>query len=66
MGLVMLALVPATLFDFWLFGWPAIFLFALTVGACVGIEALCLRLAGKGSASISPTALPCSPAGCWR
>lgn len=47
MGLVMLALVPATLFDFWLFGWPAIFLFAITVGACVGIEALCLRLAGK-------------------
>lgn len=47
MLLVMLALAPATLFNFWLFGWPAIFLFATTVAACVGVEALCLNLAGK-------------------
>lgn len=44
---VMVALAPATLFDFWLFGWPAVFLFAATIGACVAVEALCLQLAGK-------------------
>ena len=47
MALVMLALVPATLFNFWLFGWPAVYLFTVTVGACVALEAICLRLAGK-------------------
>jgi electron transport complex protein RnfD len=47
MALVMLALAPATLFNFWLFGWPAIFLFAVTVGTCLAVEALCLHLAGK-------------------
>lgn len=47
MVLVMLALAPATLFNFWLFGWPAIFLFTTTVVACLGVEALCLHLAGK-------------------
>lgn len=47
MILVMLALAPATLFNFWLFGWPAIFLFVTTVAACLGVEALCLQLAGK-------------------
>jgi electron transport complex protein RnfD len=40
MGLVMLALVPATLFGLYQFGWPAIFLFLVTVGATVGFEAL--------------------------
>ena len=47
MVLVMLALTPASLFNFWLFGWPAVFLFGITVGACVATEALCLRLSGK-------------------
>lgn len=47
MGLVMLALLPATLFGFYLFGWPAIFLFASTLLAAVLTEALALRLAGK-------------------
>ncbi|MGE5489993.1 MAG: RnfABCDGE type electron transport complex subunit D [Actinomycetota bacterium] len=47
MVLVMAALVPATLFNFWLFGWPAIFLFLVTIGACLAIEAVCLQLAGK-------------------
>lgn len=47
MLLVMLALTPATLFNFWLFGGPAILLFAVTVGACVAIEALCLHFSGK-------------------
>ncbi len=44
---VLLALTPATLFNFYLFGWPAILLFTVTVGACVAIEAACLSLAGK-------------------
>lgn len=47
MFLVLLALAPATLFNFYLFGWPAIFMFFITIGACVGIEAWCLRLSGK-------------------
>lgn len=44
---VLLALTPATLFNFYLFGWPAIMLFTVTVGACVVVEAGCLSLAGK-------------------
>ncbi|MBK1643190.1 electron transporter RnfD [Thiocapsa imhoffii] len=47
MGLVMLALLPATLFGFWQFGWPAIFLFVVTLGTAVVAESVCLRLAGK-------------------
>jgi electron transport complex protein RnfD len=47
MFMVLLALTPATLFNFYLFGWPAILLFTVTVGACVAIEAGCLKLAGK-------------------
>ena len=31
MRLVMLALLPATLLGLWQFGWPAIFLFAVTL-----------------------------------
>lgn len=44
---VLLALVPATAFDAYLFGWPAILLFAVTVGSCVAAEAISLALAGK-------------------
>ncbi len=47
MFMVLLALTPATLFNLYLFGWPAILLFAVTVGACVVAEAVCLVLAGK-------------------
>jgi electron transport complex protein RnfD len=47
MGMVLLALAPATLFGLLQFGWPAIFLFAFTLAAAVGAEALCLRVAGK-------------------
>ena len=60
MTLVLAALVPATLFDAWLFGWPAIFLFVFTVGACMGIEAFCLKIQnrpltslGDGSAALT-------------
>ncbi len=44
---VLLALAPATAFNLYLFGWPAILLFTVTVGACVAVEAGCLSLAGK-------------------
>ncbi|MGD8910400.1 MAG: RnfABCDGE type electron transport complex subunit D [Chromatiales bacterium] len=47
MGLVLLALLPATLFSLYLFGWPAIFLFATTIAASLLFEAGSLRLAGK-------------------
>ena len=47
MATVLVALAPALLFNFWLFGWPAIFLFVVTVAACAGVEALCLWGAGK-------------------
>ena len=44
---VVLALLPAVLFNSWLFGLPAILLFLVTVGACLGFEALCAHLAGQ-------------------
>lgn len=49
MFMVLAALVPSTLFNLWMFGWPAIFLFLVTVGACVACEVICVRLSG-GSA----------------
>lgn len=50
MFIVQAALAPATLYGFWLYGWPAIFLFLLTVLCCVFFEFFCLRLAGKPAA----------------
>ncbi|GAB6051916.1 RnfABCDGE type electron transport complex subunit D [Magnetospira thiophila] len=47
MGLVMLALLPATGYGLYLFGWPAINLFVVTVLAAVLSEAACLKIAGK-------------------
>jgi electron transport complex protein RnfD len=47
MAMVLLALAPATAFNLYLFGWPAILLFAVTVGSCVVMEAICLSLAGR-------------------
>jgi electron transport complex protein RnfD len=47
MGLVMVSLLPATLFGLYQFGWPAIFLFVTTILACLLAEAFALRLAGK-------------------
>ena len=47
MFLVIFALVPATLFNIWLFGWPALFIFLVTVASCLVIEALCLKIADK-------------------
>lgn len=47
MGLVLLALLPATLFGLYQFGWPALFLFLVTLAAALGFEALALLLAGR-------------------
>jgi electron transport complex protein RnfD len=47
MGLVMLALLPATAFGLVQFGWPAIFLFLVTIAAALVAEAASLALAGK-------------------
>lgn len=44
---VMAALLPATLYAFWLYGWCAMLLWCVTVGFAVLGEALALRLAEK-------------------
>ncbi|MFN3077116.1 MAG: RnfABCDGE type electron transport complex subunit D [Alphaproteobacteria bacterium] len=46
MTLVMLALLPATLFNAWLFGWPAILMFLVSIGSCMAVEAAWLSLSG--------------------
>ena len=43
---VQMALVPATLYGFWLFGWPSFFLWLLTILSCLGFEALSLQMMG--------------------
>jgi RnfABCDGE-type electron transport complex D subunit len=47
MGIVLLALTPATLFGFWLYGWPAFWLWFFTVAAAAAGEAACLRLMAR-------------------
>ena len=47
MKLVMWALTPATAFGLFIFGWPAVFLFATTVFSALLFEAVCLFLAGR-------------------
>ncbi len=47
MGLVMIALLPATLFGLWRFGWPAAILLAITLVTAVLAEAISLKIAGK-------------------
>ena len=44
---VILTLIPATLFGFWLYGWPSIFLWLSTLLAALFGEAICLRLANQ-------------------
>jgi RnfABCDGE-type electron transport complex D subunit len=44
---VMAALAPATLYGFWLYGWPAIVLWCVTVGFAALGEAFALRLAER-------------------
>ena len=47
MMVVMLALAPATLYGLFTFGWPAVYLFAVTVGSAVVFEAVWLKMAGR-------------------
>lgn len=47
MATVMLALAPATLYGFWLYGWPAIYLWFITIAAAVFGEVFFLRLMEK-------------------
>jgi len=47
MGLVLLALLPATVFGFYLFGWPAMNLWLLTILSALLFEAISLKLANK-------------------
>ncbi|NOT10258.1 MAG: RnfABCDGE type electron transport complex subunit D [Methylococcaceae bacterium] len=44
---VMLALLPATVFGLFIFGWPAFNLFIITVGSAIFFEAFCIKLGGK-------------------
>lgn len=52
MLIVVATLVPATVFGFWLYGWPAIGLWLVTVLSALLGEAACLHLAGR---PVSPT-----------
>ncbi|KJV06575.1 RnfABCDGE type electron transport complex subunit D [Methylocucumis oryzae] len=54
---VVLALMPATAFGLWLFGWPAWHTFLLTVAAALFFEAFCLRLQNK---AVKPALMDCS------
>lgn len=47
MILVMAALVPATAYGFYLFGWPSIILFCITLGSAFIFEVICLLLAKR-------------------
>ena len=47
MATVMLALTPATLFGFWLYGWPAINLWVVSLSVAVLAEAASLRIMGR-------------------
>ncbi|MBI5331456.1 MAG: RnfABCDGE type electron transport complex subunit D [Betaproteobacteria bacterium] len=47
MATVMLALTPATLFGFWLYGWPAINLWVVSLTVAALAEAATLRLMGR-------------------
>ncbi|MBS1131387.1 MAG: Electron transport complex, RnfABCDGE type, subunit [Proteobacteria bacterium] len=52
MSLVMMALAPATLYGFWLYGWPAFYLWLITILAAMLGEAFCLRWQNRSAAPI--------------
>jgi len=49
MATVMLALVPATLYGFWLYGWPAVFLWTVAMGTALLAEAAAVWLQGRAA-----------------
>ena len=44
---VILALVPGTVYGLWLYGWPAVMLFAITLTTALAAEAVMLALLGQ-------------------
>lgn len=50
---VQMALLPATLFGFWLYGWPSFFLWLLTILSCLGFEAMSLKMSGSSRLRVS-------------
>ena len=44
---VILALVPGTFYGLWLYGWPAVMLFAVTLATALAAEAVMLALLGQ-------------------
>lgn len=52
MSIVMGALAPATLFGFWLYGWPAVYLWMITIAAAALGEACCLRLMARDAGPV--------------
>lgn len=49
---VIIALIPATLFSVYLFGWLALFLILLCVIGCLISEAICLKMMGRPMATL--------------
>jgi len=47
MGTVIVGLIPITVFSVYLFGWPALFLYLVTLGAGLATEAVALRLMNR-------------------
>jgi electron transport complex protein RnfD len=43
---VIIALAPSAAFGVFLFGWPALYLLAITIGSALAFEAFCLKLKG--------------------
>ncbi len=49
---VMLAILPASAFGIYLFGWPALNLFVITIASALVCEYFCLRLADKSGRTL--------------
>lgn len=47
MLIVMAALAPATLVGFGAFGWPAVWVWLITIAACLACEILCVQATGR-------------------
>lgn len=52
MATVMLALAPSTLYGFWLYGWPSIYLWLVTTASAIAGELFVLRLRDKPAAPV--------------
>ena len=59
MATVMAALVPATVYGFWLYGWPAVFLWGVAMASALLGEAFMLRVRGR---AVRPTLMDGSAA----